>query len=83
MTITLSIIKADVGSIGGHIAPSRRLLDTVKGEVAQRACDCDLLIDHYVSFTGDDIAILMTHTHDVGNPGRARARVGCLPSWYP
>ena len=41
MKITLSVIKADVGSIGGHIAPSRRLLDTVKCEVAQRACDLD------------------------------------------
>jgi fructose 1,6-bisphosphatase len=27
MRITLSVIKADIGSIGGHIAPSRRLLE--------------------------------------------------------
>lgn len=26
MKMTLSVIKADVGSIGGHIAPSARLL---------------------------------------------------------
>ena len=68
MKTTLSIIKADIGSIGGHIAPSRRLLDTVRGEVAQRACDLDFVIDHYVSFTGDDIAILMTHTRGCGDP---------------
>ena len=28
MKVTLSIIKADIGWIGGHIAPSKRLLDT-------------------------------------------------------
>jgi fructose 1,6-bisphosphatase len=27
MRVTLSVIKADIGSIGGHIAPSRRLLE--------------------------------------------------------
>lgn len=26
MKLTLSVIKADIGSIGGHIAPSRALL---------------------------------------------------------
>lgn len=59
MNITLSVIKADIGSIGGHIAPSRRLLDTVREEVARRGEG--LLIDHAIRHTGDDIAILMTH----------------------
>lgn len=30
MKVTLSMIKADIGSIGGHIAPSRKLLETVR-----------------------------------------------------
>ena len=30
MKTTLSVIKADIGSIGGHIAPSKRLLERVK-----------------------------------------------------
>lgn len=65
MKVTLSIIKTDIGSIGGHIGPSRKLLETVRSFVAQRGSA--LLIDHYVSSTGDDIAILMSHRHGVGH----------------
>lgn len=64
MKITLSVIKADIGSIGGHIRPSRQLFDTVGEAVAEGGHE--LLIDHYLSSTGDDIAILMTHEHGVG-----------------
>ena len=63
MKITLSVIKADIGSIGGHIAPSAKLLDTVRRHVAEHGAE--LLIDHAISHTGDDIAILMTHTRGV------------------
>lgn len=64
MKTTLSIIKADIGSIGGHIMPSRRLLSRVKEVVASRSA---LIQDHFISHTGDDIAILMTHTNGVGH----------------
>jgi len=67
MKITLSVIKADIGSIGGHIAPSRLLFDTVRAYVQERGRE--LLIDSYVSYTGDDIAILMTHTNGPGHEG--------------
>jgi fructose 1,6-bisphosphate aldolase/phosphatase len=63
MKTTLSVIKADVGSIGGHILPSRRLLARV-AEVVESAGKA-LIQDHHIGFTGDDIAILMTHTHGV------------------
>lgn len=66
MRITLSVIKADIGSIGGHICPSRQLLEAVRAHVAEQGRG--LLIDHYISHTGDDIAILMTHTHGRGAP---------------
>ncbi|HEX9912558.1 MAG TPA: fructose 1,6-bisphosphatase, partial [candidate division Zixibacteria bacterium] len=29
MKVTISVIKADIGSIGGHIKPSQRLKDSV------------------------------------------------------
>lgn len=61
MKLTLSVIKADVGSIGGHIAPSKELLNKVEGYVAERARST--LIDYRISHTGDDVAILMTHTN--------------------
>lgn len=65
MRVTLSVIKADIGSIGGHIRPSARLFDRVKEFVAQGGRG--LLIDHYISFTGDDVAILMTHARGTGD----------------
>jgi len=65
MKITLSVIKADIGSIGGHIQPSRRLLETVRKLVAERSRQ--LTIDTRVSYTGDDIAILMTHVRGTGD----------------
>ncbi len=65
MKVTLSVIKADIGSIGGHIRPSAKLLETVRSKVAELGKG--LLIDTYVGFTGDDIAILMSHTGGTGN----------------
>ena len=61
MKITISVIKADIGSIGGHICPSQSLLQTVRSYIAEYGAK--LLIDHYVSYTGDDIAIVSTHPH--------------------
>ncbi|MDX1980423.1 MAG: fructose-1,6-bisphosphate aldolase/phosphatase [Bryobacteraceae bacterium] len=65
MRITLSVIKADIGSIGGHVAPSHRLVETVEARI--RHGGQDLILDHYISHTGDDIAILMTHTRGTGD----------------
>ena len=63
--ITLSIIKADIGSIGGHIKPSDKVLETIKNFVKKEGKN--LIIDHYIGFTGDDIAILTTHKRGVGD----------------
>jgi fructose 1,6-bisphosphate aldolase/phosphatase len=65
MKTTVSVIKADIGSIGGHIAPSERLIESVRGHVA--GAGEALLLDSYVSHTGDDIAILMTHRRGVSD----------------
>lgn len=67
MKITLSVIKADIGSIGGHIAPSQKLLEIVRTMVRERCGG--LIIDCAISHTGDDIAILMTHTRGTGDAG--------------
>jgi fructose 1,6-bisphosphate aldolase/phosphatase len=66
MKITLSIIKADIGSIGGHIKPSEKLVETVKDYIREKGKG--LIIDHYIGHTGDDIAILTTHRKGVENP---------------
>jgi fructose 1,6-bisphosphate aldolase/phosphatase len=65
MKLTLSVIKADIGSIGGHICPSQRLLETVRAHIDNRGTG--LIIDDYVSYTGDDIAIVMTHDRGPGD----------------
>jgi fructose 1,6-bisphosphate aldolase/phosphatase len=65
MKMTISVIKADIGSIGGHICPSKRLLETVRTHVESHGQN--LTLDRYVSFTGDDIAIVMTHTKGIGH----------------
>ncbi len=67
MKLTLSILKADVGSIGGHTRPSQEMMDVVKEAAAAAVAD-GLLIDAFVSHTGDDIAILMSHLRGVDSP---------------
>src|SRR2546430_15690709 len=66
MRLTLSVIKADIGSVGGHTKPSTRMMAAVQGDVAKAICD-GLLIDAFVCHTGDDIAIIMTHTRGEGS----------------
>ncbi|OPX98714.1 MAG: Fructose-1,6-bisphosphatase [Syntrophorhabdus sp. PtaB.Bin006] len=65
MKTTLSIIKADIGSIGGHIKPSAQLIARVEDYLKTNLKG--LANDFFVSHTGDDVAILFAHTKGVGN----------------
>jgi fructose 1,6-bisphosphate aldolase/phosphatase len=62
---TLSVIKADVGSIGGHVSPSRALLESVRQHIVPALED--RISDYYIGHTGDDIAILLVHDRGVGD----------------
>ena len=64
MKITVSVIKADVGGVGGHTKPSDGLIEAVKNTIKNSA---DLLIDYYIGYCGDDVHIVMSHTHGVDN----------------
>jgi len=64
MKITVSVIKADVGGVGGHTKPSDALIEAVRTTVKNSA---DLLIDYYIGYCGDDVHIVMSHTHGVDN----------------
>ena len=71
MKITLSVIKADIGSIGGHTKPSKKMLELVRALI-RVACqpssnNGSLLCDGLVAHTGDDIALIMSHTRGVGD----------------
>ncbi len=65
MRTTLSVIKADVGSVGGHTLPSRELLDAVRDRVLPERGR--LLIDAYVTHTGDDVCLILSHRRGVGD----------------
>jgi fructose 1,6-bisphosphate aldolase/phosphatase len=62
---TISLIKADVGSIGGHVAPSEELVECIRDTISDEIGG--LLADAYITATGDDIGILLTHDHGAGN----------------
>ncbi len=64
--ITISAIKADVGSIGGHTKPTKEMMQIAKDAVAGAVKD-GLLLDGFVCHTGDDIALIMSHTKDKDN----------------
>ena len=59
MKLTLSLIKADIGGVGGHSKPSEKLLKSVRDFISAKGKR--LLIDHRIFHTGDDIAIFITH----------------------
>ena len=67
MKVTFSAIKADVGSIGGQTRPSETMIAAVADRLrASCAGPSRLLIDAFVTHTGDDIALIMSHTHGAG-----------------
>jgi len=64
---TLSVIKADVGSIAGHQVVHPRLEETAR-ESLKKAKAAEMLIDYHVTHCGDDLELIMTHRHGVDSP---------------
>jgi fructose 1,6-bisphosphate aldolase/phosphatase len=62
---TISVIKADVGSFPGHSRTHPKLLE--KAARLLRDQEGKLLIDSFVTHCGDDLELIMTHTHGVDN----------------
>lgn len=65
--LTITAIKADVGSIGGHTRPSSRMLQAARDEL-RAAAQSGLIIDYDVTHTGDDICLLMVHRQGNDHP---------------
>ncbi|HEX6304178.1 MAG TPA: fructose 1,6-bisphosphatase [Anaerolineales bacterium] len=65
--LTLSAIKADVGSLGGHTRPSKEMMATARTHLA-RAMEEGTLFDFDVTHTGDDICLLMVHDQGDDSP---------------
>ncbi len=66
MRTTVSVIKADIGSVGGHTQPSHELLRAITTQVDDARGR--LLLDARVTHTGDDIALVMTHRRGANDP---------------
>ncbi len=64
--VTVSVIKADIGGWVGHSSIHPALMDNAREslEVAKKS---GLVIDHCVTFCGDDLQLIMTHTKGVDN----------------
>jgi fructose 1,6-bisphosphate aldolase/phosphatase len=65
--LTISAIKADVGSIGGHTQPSERMLNVARARL-EEALGAELLTGFDVTHTGDDLCLLMIHKLGSGAP---------------
>jgi fructose 1,6-bisphosphate aldolase/phosphatase len=57
---TVSVIKADVGSIAGHTCPTQEMLEYARKKLSE-ARDSRIIRSYYVYSVGDDIGLVMTH----------------------
>lgn len=60
MKTTISVIKADVGSLAGHGLVHPALLKQCE-DILAKAKEEELLVDYYVTNCGDDTELIMTH----------------------
>ena len=58
--VTVSVIKADVGSVVGHSRPHPSMMEAAK-EILTDAQKQGVIEDFYVTRVGDDINLFMTH----------------------
>lgn len=66
MKTTVSVLKADVGSVAGHAVAHDALIDKCE-EVLNESLEADILKDFYIARCGDDIDLIMTHTRGEDN----------------
>ncbi len=58
--VTVSVIKADVGSVAGHTCPHPKMMQSCF-EVLKQAVSNEIINDFYVTRVGDDINLFMIH----------------------
>jgi len=64
---TISLIKADVGSLAGHHVVHPKQMELAR-ELLEAAKKNGIIIDYYVFNCGDDLELLMGHKHGENNP---------------
>ncbi len=63
---TISVIKADVGSLPGHVSAPNSLINEAE-MVLEKGVEENSIIDYYVASCGDDIDLIMTHDKGKGD----------------
>lgn len=66
MKVTISHIKADIGSLPGHTTVHADVMAEVRNYVKNNGSK--ILSDHYVTSVGDDIQITMIHERGIDDP---------------
>lgn len=67
MRTTVSVIKADVGSLAGHVEVPEELLKICENSLSN-ALEQGTIKDFRVTSCGDDIDLIITHTKGVDDP---------------
>ncbi len=65
MKTTLTLIKADVGSVGGHSVPSQEMLEYARLRLTDEMA-LKLFLGFRLSSMGDDAAFLLSHDRGLG-----------------
>ncbi|MDI6807274.1 MAG: fructose-1,6-bisphosphate aldolase/phosphatase [Candidatus Aenigmarchaeota archaeon] len=65
--ITISLIKADIGSVAGHHVVHPKQLELAR-ELLEKAKKEEKIIDYYVFNCGDDLGLLITSTKGENSP---------------
>lgn len=61
LKVTLSVIKADIGSLVGHHVVHPEQIRMASEEL-KKAKDSGLILDYHVTNVGDDLQLIMTHS---------------------
>ncbi|RDE13546.1 MAG: fructose 1,6-bisphosphatase [Candidatus Thorarchaeota archaeon] len=64
---TISVIKADIGSLAGHVIVPDFLLELARKSLKE-GVEKKIINDFHVSHAGDDLELIMTHNKGEGNP---------------
>ncbi len=63
---TISVIKADIGSLAGHVIVPDFLFELARKEL-KAAVDKKIINDFHVANAGDDLELIMTHNKGENN----------------
>lgn len=66
MKTTVSVIKADIGSIAGHVIVPKELIDFAEMKLKEYV-EVGLINSYYVTNAGDDLQLIFTHNNGVDN----------------